>query len=235
MPRVVIDFFPSSAERYARSWTVVAVDVFRATTTACTAVACGRRCFPVASAQEAFDLATGMGALLAGEQGGLTVDGFDMGNSPADMSARTDIDRPVALLTSSGTALLRAAAGADTVYAACLRNTRAQAARLLSRRRDVAVIGAGTHDEVRMEDEMACARVAQALIESGYIADARTRDAVSRWSGVPVETCANGRSAAWLRETGQERDIDFVVNLVDDLDAVFVMRHRELVAEQADD
>jgi phosphosulfolactate phosphohydrolase-like enzyme len=38
-------------------WTVVGVDVIRATTTAVTAVAAGRRCFPVASLEEAVPLA----------------------------------------------------------------------------------------------------------------------------------------------------------------------------------
>jgi 2-phosphosulfolactate phosphatase len=233
MPRVVIDHFPSSARRYGPGWAVVAVDVFRATTTACTALASSRRCFPVASLSEAFARARDLGAVLAGEQGGSFIDGFDLGNSPADLILRTDIDRPVVLLTSSGTALLHAATRADVVYAACLRNTTAQAQRLRARNADVALIGAGTRDEVRMEDEMACARVAEALIDSGFTPDAPTLEAVERWAGVGVEECAKGRSADFLRESGQERDIDFVLHRVDDLDEAYVMRDSELVREEA--
>jgi 2-phosphosulfolactate phosphatase len=232
MPRVVIDFLPCNARRYGPGWAVVAVDVFRATTMACTALAGGRRCFPVASMQEAFARARDLGAVLAGEHGGCAIEGFDLGNSPADLILRTDIDRPLVLLTSSGTALLHAATQADAVFAACLRNTTAQARRLRIRDGDVAVIGAGTRDEVRMEDEMACARVAEALIDWGFTPDTPTLEAVRRWAGVPVEACAKGRSAAFLRETGQERDIDFVVHRVDDLDEVYVMRNRELVLEE---
>src|SRR3954470_1718332 len=150
MPRVVIDSLPRNAGRYGPGWAVVAVDVFRATTMACTALASGRRCFPVASLPEAFARAHDLGAVLAGEQGGSPVAGFDLGNSPADLALRSDIDRPLVLLTSSGTALLHAATRADVVFAACLRNPIAQARRLRIRNRDVAVVGAGTRDEVRM-------------------------------------------------------------------------------------
>jgi 2-phosphosulfolactate phosphatase len=233
MPRIVIDHFPSHARRYGSGWAVVAVDVFRATTTACTALAGSRRCFPVASLSEAFTRARDLGAVLAGEQGGDSIEGFDLGNSPADLSLRADIDRPVVLLTSSGTALLCAATRADVVYAACLRNTTAQARRLRARDGDVALVGAGTRNEVRMEDEMACTRMAEALIDSGFTPDAPTLEAVERLAGVPVEECAKGPSADFLRGSGQERDIDFVLNHVDDLDEVYVLRDSELVREEA--
>ena len=41
-PRVVIDCFPSSVAKYRTGYTVVAIDVIRATTTAITAVLSGR-------------------------------------------------------------------------------------------------------------------------------------------------------------------------------------------------
>jgi 2-phosphosulfolactate phosphatase len=231
MRRVVIDFFPSNARRYGAGWAVVAIDVFRATTTACTAVATGRRCFPVESLRAAYDRAAALGGLLAGEQGGYAVAGFDLGNSPTELLTRTDLHRPLVLLTSSGTALLQAAAGADAVYACCLRNSTAQAAQLKAWDGNVAVIGAGTRGEIRIEDEMACSRVAEQLIATGFIPDAATRRTVERWSGVPVDACATGRSAEYLRRTGQHCDIEFVLSRVDDLDAVYVMTEGELVAE----
>ena len=182
MPRVVIDFLPRNARRYGPGWAVVAVDVFRATTTACTAVASGRRCFPVASLSEAFARARDLEAVLAGEQSGCRIEGFDLGNSPADLIERTDIHRPLVLLTSSGTALLHAASDADVVFGACLRNTTAQARRLRIRDGDVAVVGAGTRDQVRMEDELACARVA---VPSSILASPPTRRLSKRYGDGP--------------------------------------------------
>jgi 2-phosphosulfolactate phosphatase len=231
MPRVVIDFLPRNAGRYGPGWAVVAVDVFRATTTACTALATGRRCFPVASLAEAFARGRDLGAVLAGERGGRHIAGFDLGNSPADLALRDDTHRPLVLFTSSGTALLHAATRADVVFAACLRNTTAQARRLRIRNGDVAIVGAGTRDEVRMEDEMACARLAEPLVDWGFTPDAPTLEAVRRWAGAPVEECAKGRSAAFLRTIGQERDIDFVLQHVDDLSEVYVMPDGELVRD----
>jgi 2-phosphosulfolactate phosphatase len=232
MRRVVIDFFPRNARRYGTGWAVVAIDVFRATTTACTAVATGRRRFPVASVPVAYDRAAAFGGLLAGEQGGHPVDGFDLGNSPADLATRTDVHRPLVLLTSSGTALLQAATGADVVYAGCLRNTTAQTERLREWDGHVAVIGAGTRDQIRLEDEMACARVAERLIAAGFTPDLPTRRTVQRWAGAPVEACGTGQSAAYLRRTGQQRDIEFVLSRVNDLDTSYLMTDGELVAEK---
>ncbi len=44
---VAVDCFPENVEKYRDGWVVVAVDVIRATTTAVTGVAQGRRVFPV--------------------------------------------------------------------------------------------------------------------------------------------------------------------------------------------
>ena len=50
---VVIGCFQEDAEIYRDGYAVVAIDVIRATTTAITAVAAGRRCFPVPSVEAA--------------------------------------------------------------------------------------------------------------------------------------------------------------------------------------
>ena len=54
---VVIDCFRDSVEAYRNGYAIVAVDVIRATTTAVTAVARGRRCYPVPSIEAAVALA----------------------------------------------------------------------------------------------------------------------------------------------------------------------------------
>src|SRR5881398_2852499 len=120
---VVINCFPERVDAYREHHAIVAVDVIRATTTAVTCVALGRRCFPVPSVEAAASLAAQMkDPLLMGEVGGDMPPGFHMNNSPADLELRTDIDRPAILLSSSGTPLICAAEGAPAVYAACLRN-----------------------------------------------------------------------------------------------------------------
>src|SRR6266571_6251446 len=108
---VVIDCFPESLVSYRKGYAIVVVDVIRATTTAVTAVALGRRCFPVPSLDAAVPLAAKLtNPLLVGELGGSMPYGFDLNNSPAALESRTDIHRPMILLSTSGTKVMCAGA-----------------------------------------------------------------------------------------------------------------------------
>ena len=159
--QVVIDCFPESLDRYGRGWAVVAVDVIRATTTAVTAVASGRACYPAPTLDDALELAAGLDRpLLVGELGGSMPFGFDLNNSPAALARRTDLQRPAVLLSTTGTRLLARTSPGQAVYAACLRNLTAQVARVAGPHERVAVIGAGARGEFREEDQLACAWIA---------------------------------------------------------------------------
>src|SRR5439155_11502623 len=161
---VVIDCFPDSAARYAATHTIVAVDVIRATTTAVSAVASGRRCFPVPSLETAVPLAARLdNPLLVGELGGNAPYGFHLTNSPAQITPRPDVQRPMILLSTSGTPLMWEARRAPAAYAACLRNVSAQAEHPAASTRPVAVIGAGSRNEFRDEDALCCAWITAGL------------------------------------------------------------------------
>jgi 2-phosphosulfolactate phosphatase len=228
---VVIDCFPESALRYGDGWAVVAIDVIRATTTAATAVALGRRCFPVPSLEAALPLAAELESpLLVGELGGNMPYGFDLNNSPTVIAQLADVSRPMILLTTSGTELIHLAKGADAVYAACLRNISAQAEHLARSHERVGLIGAGSRGQFREEDQIACAWIAERLLSAGYeAADERTSALVDRWSGASVQAIETSESADYLRRSGQLHDLDFVLAHVDDLDAVFRLDDDELV------
>jgi 2-phosphosulfolactate phosphatase len=227
--RVVIDFLPESARAFDDSWAVVAVDIMRATTTAVTTVWSGR-CLPVGSLEEAHDTAARLDRpLLVGELGGDLPEGFDLQNSPCTLESLSDLERPVVLLSSSGTRIFGEAAEASAVYAACLRNLTAQVAHLAANHPRVAMIGAGSKGEFRREDQLGCAWIAAGLLAAGYHADGEeTSEVIERWRGAPVEACAGGRSAEYLRRTGQLEDLDFVLSRVDDVDAVFEFADGEL-------
>lgn len=229
---VVIDCFPESAARYRDGWAAVAIDVIRATTTAVTAVAAGRRCIPATSLEEAFEIAGRMpDALLTGELEGEKPDGFELNNSPAALEGRLDVERPVVLLSSSGTRLICASAGSHAAYVACLRNHSALARHLAQNHERVAVIGAGSRGSFREEDQLCCAWIAAQLMEAGFEpADTGTAGLVRKWSGTPLESIVTGDSARYLRRSGQTRDLDFVLTHVDDLDAVCRYRDGEIAA-----
>jgi 2-phosphosulfolactate phosphatase len=221
---VVIDSFPESASDYGRDWAIVAVDVIRATTSAVTIAAKGGRCFPVASLDAARDLAATLEEpLLAGEVNGEIAPGFEINNSPAELSRRDLCDRPVVLLSSSGTRLIYEARRAGCVYLASFRNFRHTARTLAGRCPRIAVIGAGTRGEFREEDQMCCAWIADLLIADGYSRDKQTEEIVERWKDMPPKQARYGRSADYLRRSNQLQDLEFILSHINDLAASFIM------------
>jgi 2-phosphosulfolactate phosphatase len=233
--RVLIDAGPPCARRFGPDDAVVVVDVIRSMTTAVTVAAMGGRCLPVGSLDKAWALARNLHQpLLVGEMGGACLDGFDLTNSPAKI-ARLDLkERPVVLLSSSGTPLLDAVGGAGAVYPACLSNRRAVAEYIARRHARVAVMGAATHGELREEDQLCCAFIAELLADAGFaIENEETAALIARWSGKPPEAFLGSRSVSWLQTTGQLEDLDFILRHVDNLNAVFVLHKGEIVRAEA--
>ncbi len=230
--RVAIECFSEGFVRHRPDHTAVAIDVIRATTTAITAVSLGRRCYPVASLEAAEDLRRRLpDPLLGGELGGNMPFAFDVQNSPAELTGRSDVHRPLVLLSSNGTRLIaQAAAGHRHVFVACLRTLTAQAEALREHRR-VLILGAGTRGQFREEDQLCAAWIAERLIEDGHEpADARTAALVERWSGSPLDALREGRSAAYLSASGQQADLEFVLEHVYDLDTAYRLSGGEVVA-----
>ena len=228
---VVIDCFPESVRRYRETHAIVAVDVIRATTSIVTVVSRGQECYPVASLGDALRTAASLqDPLLVGELAGVKPQGFHMNNSPAELAERTDLTRPMVLLSSSGTRLIDEAGKAECAYIACFRNHRSVARHLATSHDRVAVIGAGARGEFREEDQMCCAWVAGALVCAGFRAeDLQTAEIIERWRGVPAEACADGNSAAYLRRSGQSKDLDFVLQHINDVDKVFLVRDGRII------
>ena len=226
---VVIDCFPECLPRYQDGHALVAIDVIRASTTAVTAVSRGRRCLPAVSIDEAVTMARSLeDPLLVGELGGSLPYGFHLQNSPAALNVRSDVERPMVLLSTSGTRLMRGGLDGQPVYVGCFRNQEALASHLVLNHDRVALVGAGARGEFREEDQLGCARIAERLIEAGYQPLGDTASIVARWKGVAAEAIRTGRSAEYLRRTGQERDLDFILEHLDDLQAIVRLNGREL-------
>jgi 2-phosphosulfolactate phosphatase len=230
---VVIDCFPANVARYANDHAVVAIDVIRATTFAVTAIATGRRCWVATDLEDALAIRRRMpDAILAGELAGIRPDAFDMNNSPAELELRTDVERPVVMLSSSGTQLMiEAAKSPHGGYAACFRNVRSVADHLIGRHPRIAVIGAGSRNEFREEDQIGCAWLAGQLVDAGYRAETpATMDLIERWRDAPGAACEVSNSVAYLRRSDQLHDFQFVIDHVNDLDIVARIDTNEIVA-----
>lgn len=229
--KVIIDFFPESVLRYKCGYAVVAVNVIRASTTIATAVSMGRRCLSVPSLEAARRVAARLcNPLLAGELGGVMPPGFEMNNSPAELASRTDISRPLVLLSSSGTKLIHLARASKAAYIACFRNFDFLSKYLAGRHSHIALIGAGSRAERREEDQMCCAWMARQLLDSGYVAENRdTMEMAERWSAATTDTILSGPSADYLMRSGQGRDLVFVLTHIADLEWAFAVQGDEVV------
>jgi len=218
-----VEGFNDYAER-----TPVAIDVIRATTTAVTGVALGRRCFPVGTLEDAERLSHELDdALLAGELGGEMPYGFEMTNSPAQLARRADRERPMILLSTSGTRLITSAPA--PVFVACLRNYEAQIEELIRGHPRVVLVGAGTRGAFREEDQLCCAWIGAGLWAAGYEpVDVRTAQVIERWRDSPVDEIVSGKSAEYLRRTDQLQDLDFILDHLNDLGDLFAYSHGEI-------
>ena len=229
---VIVDCFPESAERYRDKYAIVVVDVIRATTVATTAVSMGRRVFPAQTTDDASVIAATLkDPLLVGELGGNMPYGFDITNSPVLVAARNDVHRPMVLVSSSGTQLLLNAVGSEAIYLACFRNVSAVARHIDGRHERIAVLGAGSRGQFRREDQIGCAWVAGKLLEAGYLSETqKTSDLVSRWHKASADEIRGGKSAEYLNRSGQLKDLEFILDLIDDLDTVPSLVNGELIS-----
>ena len=236
MPSVKIEVFLEELGTFPRDAVVIGVDVIRSTTTAITCVAGGRRCFVVATLEEAMQMQEILERpILVGELGGNMPYGFDLNNSPVAIAEQGDTERPAILLSTSGTRLLRLASTTyQTTLVACLRNWEAQAIELLRTRPEtVVLLGAGTRGEFRGEDQLCCAWIAARLVDDGYEADDQTRRVIDAWGKAPVESIVEGPSARYLRDSGQLGDLTFILEHVNDIAPTYEIHGNEVVARKS--
>ena len=105
--------------------TVLVIDVLRATSTICAALHHGARAVvPTADTEEATRLEQALGpgdVVLAGERNSVRIPGFQLGNSPREMTADVVRGKTLVMTTTNGTLALLATAGArDVVVAAAV-------------------------------------------------------------------------------------------------------------------
>src|SRR4051812_26766970 len=186
----------------------VVVDVLRATSTICQALASGyRRVLCCAEVDEARALAESEGpAKLAGERRLEPIEDFDLGNSPRELEGEPAAETLI-LSTTNGTRLLVAAAERfERVYVGSLLNVDAVAAAARESGEDVAVLCAGVLGELALDDAYCAGRIVQAL--GGEPEDsARAAILVAESFRSASEGLGASRSAANLRLHGMEADV----------------------------
>ena len=203
--RVHVAFTPDES---AAAPTGVVIDVIRATSTICQALASGyERVLCAAEVEEARALRNGDGSVtLGGERLGVRIDGFDLGNSPREyLEPRSPV---LAMSTTNGTrAIVAAAARGERVLIASLLNLDAVVTAAAEVGEDVAVFCAGVKGAFALDDAYVAGRVAEALdAERSDAAEAAVRLARSYWSA--EEAFRASRSGRNLINHGPELEAD---------------------------
>ena len=169
--RVDVVFGPATITPALVTGRVVAViDVLRASTTIAAALHNGaRHVIPLDSADavmmraKQFERAR---VRTAGEQRMLPIPGFDLGNSPREMTREAVDGKTVLLTTTNGTATLVAVQGArDTVVASYVNFTAVSTLLHAAARggADITIVGAGRERQFSLEDAACAGRYARAL------------------------------------------------------------------------
>ena len=170
---VHVAFTPDEA---AKAPTGVVIDVIRATSTICQALDAGyERVWCAAEVEDARALRMNGEVTLGGERRGVRIDGFDLGNSPAEyVEPRSST---LALSTTNGTrAIVTAAERCERVYIASLLNLAAVTEVARGHGDDVVVFCAGVKGAFALDDAYVAGRVAEGLgFERSDAAEAAAR------------------------------------------------------------
>ena len=148
--------------------TVVIIDVFRAFTTAAVAFTGeAEKIVLVAEIEEALELRRrGRGDLCMGEVGGVRPEGFDMGNSPFELSQADVRGKTLIQSTRAGTVGVSAVVNAERIYACSLVIAKATALAVSSHLPElVTVVAMGAEGKVRTDEDEQCALYLRNLLE----------------------------------------------------------------------
>jgi 2-phosphosulfolactate phosphatase len=142
--------------------TAVVIDVLRATTTIIQALASGARevlvCQDIDQAR-AVAAKLGTDAILGGERAGLPIEGFQLGNSPAEFTPAAVGGKTLIFTTTNGTRAMAACARARQVWLAAFVNFSAICRELAADAvrpscEGITLVCAGTDGEVTREDTL---------------------------------------------------------------------------------
>lgn len=145
---------------------VVLVDILRATTTICTAVANGvEAIIPVATHDEARRLKA-EGFLVATEKDGVQLDFADFGNSAFSFTADRVAGQTLVYCTTNGTRALHIATGASAIAIGAFINLSAVTEWVTRQGRDVVVLCSGWKNRVCLEDTLFAGALATKLLDT---------------------------------------------------------------------
>jgi 2-phosphosulfolactate phosphatase len=218
MPQLNVHNLPSHvpAEQLAGS-TVIVIDMLRASSTICYALANGGKAVvPLLEIEETLQLGEQLGrefVVLGGERRGRIIDGFDAGNSPGEYTPERVTGKLVLFTTTNGTRALAHASQADRVLVGAAVN-RQRIVRDVATAPRVDILCAGTDGEVTGEDILAAGAMVDQLLElsSEWQLNASAAEAHRQWQAVAARAEETGKDirdelALALRDTAGGKNL----------------------------
>ncbi len=146
--------------------TVVIIDIFRATSSICTAFEHGAESIiPVAGVEEARAYKK-RGFLVAAERDGIILDFADLGNSPFNFSRENIQGKTIVYSTTNGTGIIRKASSAGRIVIGSFLNITSLCDWLISHDENVLLFCAGWKNRFNLEDSVCAGAFAERLLNS---------------------------------------------------------------------
>jgi len=203
--RVDVVFTPDEA---GAAPTGIVIDVIRATSTICQALASGyERVFCTAEVEEARALREELGeGVLGGERKAVRIPGFDLGNSPREYLE--PLGGTLILSTTNGTrAVVAAAERCERVLVASLLNLAAVVEEARDVGEDAVVVCAGVQGTLALDDAYVAGRIVELLGWQRTDASEAAARLAATWSGAE-EAFRASKSGRNLLENAPELEED---------------------------
>ncbi len=205
-------------ELYFTGKTVVVIDVLRASNTIITALNNGARdIVPVASVEFAVKVSGGMfggQTLLGGERNTKKIDGFALGNSPAEYTEQIVSGKSIVFFTTNGSRAIAKAKFSDNLFICSFSNLAAVAKHLAKLKLDFEILCAGRNNTFSLEDSVCAGKLisyVQELDEKLELTDSsKACQALNKSFGTnTLEMLKNSDHGKLLIENGFEQDLIF--------------------------
>ncbi len=242
LPSLDVHYLPQFvSEADLAGGTVVVIDLLRASTTICQALASGASCvrtfLEVGEVVRAADGQPRDTMVLGGERGGERIAGFDLGNSPAEYTADAVFGKQVFFTTTNGTAALNHARLANRIVIGAMVNL-LSIVDAIKQDRHLHLLCAGTNGHVTREDRLAAGAIAHGVLPAGppRATNDQADSVVREWQELLTTGRALGRTpaeqlAAELRETQGGKNL-IALGMEDDLPRCAAIDALDLVPEQ---
>ncbi|MEL7833296.1 2-phosphosulfolactate phosphatase [Fodinibius sp. Rm-B-1B1-1] len=175
-----IDVFSSAhsfKEEDVRDKTVVIIDVLRASSTMVTALQNGAKgIIAVGDMDDASKISHNLDAksfLMSGEKDGVTIEGYDLGNSPLEHTEDAVKGKTIILNTTNGTKAIRRCNLADRILVGSFLNLRAIIEYLEDLDEEAILVCAGWRGRLSLEDMLCAGNIIYELCEGQLSAEAR--------------------------------------------------------------